>query len=589
MTNRSSQDELPTRIITNLQEMVEMCVFVADNRALKDHLKSNQIQQSELDRYLLRGLRLVQQKKRELSHVAQALTLLLQSGAKCNSDDLLDDQQTPYHIICQTSGDHHELLKLMIKSSHRTKIDARDKKSFTALQYAVCNANINCVKCLIAKGANVFTGNKRYLEVLAGKNKPWTSIMTVMWMINSVDSASPTIMFDILDILLEAAVEQHKGYFQCCIDYIQYALHAGNVNCIKKLIKIGTPLGINVYNDLYIWKSIAEKGNVELLKCMFTHSIDKDFIDRDGVSVLEDAVKSGHTEAVRYLLDIGVTIPTYLLKVLDTRCKQCKKKQLIIDGYNKYTDPDLCMRAIHDNKLDIVKFLDEYGSQTCKSFTALRCAVTCGNEDVVSYLLNKYTYPVNIEYILHGYLLRTYTLLAEPFTKCTSNITRMLLDHGADPAKPMCSASSTNGLMRAIGDGRLDIMAQYIRSGIDINVRSYYDFYEKRSPLEASYDSNNPNAAEMLFISGSFRGMINTPMFKERPNSRLFKLLKEWNVYDNNVIPLKQRCRCVILNHLCPRADLKIGKLPLPRCLIKFLNIPELDNLVYEYNKTQRR
>ena len=589
MTNRFSQDEEPTRIITNLQEVVEVCVFVADHSALKDHLKSNQIQQGDLDRYLLRGLRLVQQKKRELSHVAPALTILLQFGAKWNSDALLDDQQTPYHIICQSSGDHHKLLKLIIKSSHRTRIDARDKKRFTALHYAVCNANMNCVECLIANEAYIFTGTEQYLEVLAGKNKPWAPIMTVMWMINSIDPASPAIMFDILGILLKAAVEQHKVYFRCCTDYILYALHAGNVNCVKELIKIRAPLGISAYIDLYIWKCIARKGDVELLKCMFNHSIDKGFIDRDGSRVLEDAVRSGHTEVVRYLLDIGVTIPTYSLNVVETRCKQCKEKRLIIDDYNGYTNPDLCMRAIHDNKLEIVILLEEHGSQTCKSFTALRCAVTCGNEDVVSYLLNKYTYPVNIEYIINDSCKTVSTLLTEPVSLCTANITRMLLAHGADPAKLMCSARSTNGLMRAIGDGRLDIIAQYIRSGVNIIVRSYQRFRAKVFPLEASINSDHPNVAKMLLISGSSRRVSSACMFKSKLEPKLEKLLKEWNVYDNNVTPLKQRCRCVILIHLSPRADLKIGKLPLPPSLIKFLSIPELDNLVYEYNKTQRR
>ena len=141
MSNRSLQDELPpiiksTRTINTtklLEELVEVCVFVADHSELKDYLENNQIQQSELDRYLLHGLQIVQQKKMKLSHVAQALTLLLQSGAKWNSDVLLDEQKTPYHIICKTRGDHHELLNLIIKSSQRKIIDTRDKKRFTCL------------------------------------------------------------------------------------------------------------------------------------------------------------------------------------------------------------------------------------------------------------------------------------------------------------------------------------------------------------------------------------------------------------------------------------------------------------------------
>ena len=167
---------------------------------------------------------------------------------------------------------------------------------------------------------------------------------------------------------------------------------------------------------------------------------------------------------VRYLLDIGVTIPTHSLLVPETQCEQCEEKRLIIDDYHKHNNPDLCMRAIHDNKLNIVKLLEEHGSQTCKSFTALRCAVTCGSEDVVSYLLNKYTYPVNIEYIINNSCKTVSTLLAERFSKCTANITRKLLDHGADPAKSMCSPRSVDALIIAIVNGRLDVLALYFLS-----------------------------------------------------------------------------------------------------------------------------
>ena len=58
------------------------------------------------------------------------------------------------------------------------------------------------------------------------------------------------------------------------------------------------------------------------------------------------------------------------------------------------------------------------------------------------------------------------------------------------------------------------------------------------------------------------------------------EILMKWNVHKNNVLPLKQRCRMVILNHLCPQGYKKITELPLPRQLIKYLSIPELDDSV---------
>ena len=69
MSNRSSQDELPTRSTTNTQTFLDTCVLDADHKALEEHLWTNAVQQSDLDRCLLRGLQIVQQKKKELLHV----------------------------------------------------------------------------------------------------------------------------------------------------------------------------------------------------------------------------------------------------------------------------------------------------------------------------------------------------------------------------------------------------------------------------------------------------------------------------------------------------------------------------------------
>ena len=52
-----------------------------------------------------------------------------------------------------------------------------------------------------------------------------------------------------------------------------------------------------------------------------------------------------------------------------------------------------------------------------------------------------------------------------------------MLVHGADPAKQMCGATSVNAIMKAIGYGNLEVIAQYIRSGVDINLKSWDSRY----------------------------------------------------------------------------------------------------------------
>ena len=302
-------------------------------------------------------------------------------------------------------------------------------------------------------------------------------------------------------------------------------------------------------------------------------------IDQHGRSILWHVVDSGKLEAVRYLLDIGVAIPKYAPEEREVLCEECKKNRLIIDNNSNWEDRDPCIIAIYNNQLEIVKLLNEYGSKSCKSFYALRCAVTNGSVDVVSYLLNTYSYDMNIEYTITDFGKNIFTLLTEPtFHRSTAQITKLLLDHGADPAKQMCAATSSNAIMKAIYYESSKAMPQYIRSGVDINLKSWDSRYGRVSPFRASVLRNCHDIAEMLLISGCSCRVFTKLTLNAKP--KLKKLMKEWNVYDNIVIPLKQRCRCVILNHLSPRADLKIQDLPLPRLLIKFLSIPELNSIV---------
>ena len=554
---------------------------------------SNPVQHSYLDRRLLRELRIVQQKERGLSQVAHDLTVLLYSGAKWNSDVLLDEQKTPYHIICESPGDHHELLDLMIKSSQRAIIDTRDNRGRTALMHAVQNVNINCVKCLLANGTDVNILNTSYQYGVTGAPPQKSSaIIEAIRMLRSgfIHIKNTSVNEDIFDLLLD------KSPFECYMSLIIVAAHFGSIYCIKKLIKKGAnPCNIGPYQR-YLWPTIARIGNVELLKRLFNHGIDKDSRDEDDVSLLWHVVDSGNVEAVRYLLVLGVVIPTYTLDVRETQCQQCKEHTLLVDD-NRWRDQvshDPCMAAIRDNSLEIVKLLDEHGSQSCKSLTALRRAVICRRVDMVSYLLSKHTYPLNMEYNKYvktysyplgykeGYTLLTELTLDEGFllpekSKVFLQIIKLLLDHGADPAKVLCAARSPNAIMTAIYHGTLKVVAQYIRSGVDMNFRSYDCLCGNVLPFESAVLRGYHDVAEMLLISGCSCGVFslgNKHNFKNNLIPEVEKLMKEWELQENNVTPLQQRCRTVILNHLSPRADVKMEKLPLPGGVIEFLSIP---------------
>ena len=128
-------------------------VYNNAHNALKVHLERNQIEQHVLDKCLMNGLQLVERSDRDLSQVAPTLQLLLQFGAQWKAGLLLDHKRTPYHLICKSRGDHHELLDLMLLSSGRELIGAEDSGGCTALLYAVEDTNINCFKSLFFNGA----------------------------------------------------------------------------------------------------------------------------------------------------------------------------------------------------------------------------------------------------------------------------------------------------------------------------------------------------------------------------------------------------------------------------------------------------
>ena len=209
MSNRSSHNDLPTRSTTNTQTFLQMCVLDDDHKTLKEHLVSNPVQQSDLDRCLLRGLQIVQQKERGLAQVAAALTILLQFGAKWKSNVVLDHQKTPYHIICESPGDHHELLDLMIKSCQQTIIDKQDIDKRTALMHAVQNTNINCLKSLITHGADVNIEIERYRG--GGTSQTWTAIMEA---IKNITENKSAINIDIFDLLLDSGADVYKATFK---------------------------------------------------------------------------------------------------------------------------------------------------------------------------------------------------------------------------------------------------------------------------------------------------------------------------------------------------------------------------------------
>ena len=563
---------------------VDSIFNIIDNKR-KEHLDNERVQQHMLDRWLITGLQMVQRKDQEMAQVAPTLQLLLQHGAQCRSDTLLEHQTTPYHLICKSTGDHHELLDWMIKISGRAQIDSMDDQNVTALLYAVEQTNSNCVRSLITNGADVNKVVKRR-PLFGPLHRSCTPFRLALDMLLHNSTKSPIVMTEVFDLLVESGADVNlvsDSRYQA--SPIRAAICARNVDCVVKMIKNGAKMnGTDPDNFTPVWVHAATMGSVEIVKCLLEHGIDKDCTDPDyGFSLLLWVVCGHNVEAVRYLLDLGVTIPKFTTGSDFRFCQCCGANRLFL--VNTPVEQDPCLRAVNLNQPKIVELLDEYGSSSLKCFEALRNAVRSASLGSVEYLLSKYTYSINVDYLpsflAPGARSTCRTLLTETCNQNKVKITKLLLDHGADPNKKICNGKGYNALTFAIWHNHEEVIALYIRNGVNINSRSCHSDYGKVLPFEASILYGRLYVAEMFLLVGCSCGVYslrNTDMTDIK--SDLKDLMEEWNVQHNFVVSLKQQCRRMILNYLSPQADKKIMKLSLPPNLTRYLHIPELDNIL---------
>ena len=566
-----------------------ICLFDTDYHDLKKHLKNDQVKQSLLDEYLLSGFQMVQKKDRELRQITEALKLLLEFGAKWKDGVLLEDQMTPHHLICQANCDNAELLGLIIGCFDKTLINSKSQDGSTALLHAVKNANLKCVKSLIANGANANLDDDSYPDYsnLSSSQQTLSPIFETIRRLQPDSEYSSIVMTDIFDLLLDSGYDVNKPCSLLKPKPIEYAIHHKNVQCVRKLIEKGARFDTIDHENVHIWSKVANMGKVELLKCMWDHGIDKDCTDMGDKSLLWHTVLSAEVQAIKYLLDLGVTMTSSTPGTGEISCTHCRKRRLLIDTKEENQTQEPHMVACYLNYLDVVQLLEEYDNQIFKSMYALRLAVRYDSLEVAEHLLGKYTYQLNVEYARKCDGKIDYrNILIEACRHSTDEMIKLLLDHGADPSKSICDKRCSTVLTTAIASQHVEVVAQFIQSGVDINQRSHDERYGNVLPFEAAVLYNNKYAAEMLLVSGCSCGVFsldNDHKFKDDIKPEVEKLMKEWKVQENNVTSLQIQCRRIILMHLSPNAVIKFDDGSLPQLIVKYLEICELDAISEEY------
>ena len=582
---------------SNTQTLLHASFMCGKHKAFKEHVENNPVHNT-FDGSLAHGINLVMSKERNLSDVAPTLTILLQNGAKLAHDHLImADRNTPYHVISRSAGDHQELLELMITEVGQSLLNVKDNNGCTALMYAVSNANPNCVKCLIANGADLNLINHQHT---VGNNGP---LIDSIKLLNPKSRHSYNIMMGIFDLLLDSGADVNTPCHLQNRTPIMYAAAMGDINCVGKLIQKGAQVNCTDNDGDTVWTLAARAGSVDLLKCLIEdHGVDQNSTGADRLSMLYWAIGSGSIEAVRYLLKQGVTMTSFVPQERVEACRKCGENVEChyLDANQLHTDPYVL--AIRSNKPDVLRLMDEYGCELSKSPEILSHAIRVNSVDVVDYLLCNYKYPLNCgykeKYTTSRWSYDHQTFLNKSCEMQSVQMVKLLLDHGADPNKKYCVEKFPGVINVAICYQHVNITGYFIRRGVNMNIRSYYrNIFGTPGlddiggggivlPFEAAVYDNHICEAEMLLVAGCSRGVYswnNNRAPKSNIGHEMQELLKEWNVHKNDVLPLKQRCRMVILNHLCPQADKKIIELPLPTQLIKYLSIPELDDILETY------
>ena len=89
-------NELSDGSSTNTLSLFEDSIFNDAHDAFEVHLDKDLVEQTMLDRCLMSGLQIVQERRQELSQVAPTLQLLLKFGAQWINDALLENEVTCY-------------------------------------------------------------------------------------------------------------------------------------------------------------------------------------------------------------------------------------------------------------------------------------------------------------------------------------------------------------------------------------------------------------------------------------------------------------------------------------------------------------
>ena len=184
------------------------------------------------------------------------------------------DGHTP--LMTAVYSDKVDDVQTLIKA--RANIEARDSKGRTPLHVAAYQGNVEVLSALIEAGA----------DIEAKDNDGFTPLM----------AADCNAHSEAQSILLKAGAQDRRIPLMA-------AIHDGDVNKVKALLKEGVDIEAKDGHGMSPLLLATEKNNIEMMDLLLEAGANTDAQNNQGRTALIYAVESGNVEVVKALLEAG--------------------------------------------------------------------------------------------------------------------------------------------------------------------------------------------------------------------------------------------------------------------------------------------
>jgi ankyrin repeat protein len=359
---------------------------------------------------------------------------------------------------------HLEVAKLLLNKDPSLVNGDND---LTPLNIAIKNKNLDMVKFLLTKGANVniVVNNQTTIDIFAAQY----------------------LDLEIFKELLNHGIniDQSQEYIIKLI--FKTAVRMGNLEVVTKILdKFGNNIAIDIHLDV-----IAKAETLDIINCL----LDRDCYAKpiyNSKHIFCLAIKNKNLDLVKKLLkrgfditpaDIGSIIGLAIWKgglnlvreLLGNKDNRCNYINMTITGFSNFNVITPLALAAQKGHLEIVKELLNMGAlidNSPNSFTPLHHAVKNGHLEVVKELLNKGA-DINLKttsrYILNGTIYGnnmqySATPLCYAIEEGNLEIVKELLDRNANT--DISDKDLPTPFYLAVKLGRLDIVAEFLNRSI---------------------------------------------------------------------------------------------------------------------------